>query len=78
MVNCNLYKHVHYKDIWDLHVFLRITMSKYEYSGGQVVFPHFMNKQFNDAISKMCCGIFTNKYNALSGREYLIGFDYGH
>lgn len=72
------YKHVHYKDVWDLYVFIRLEMEKLEYSGGLVVFPHFMSHKFNKAVARMCCGIFTNRYTALSGRTYLLGFDYGH
>jgi hypothetical protein len=72
------YKHVHYKDVWDLYVFIRLEMEKVEYSGGLVVFPDFMSNQFNKAVTRMCCGIFTNRYTALSGRTYLLGFDYGH
>jgi hypothetical protein len=34
--------------------------------------------QFNIAVGKMCCGIFTTEYVLESGKKIFFGFDYGH
>jgi hypothetical protein len=78
IISLDSYKYVHYKDKWEVFVHSSIQLESCEYSGNLIIVSERMQYKFNQAVSKMCCGIHTECFRAISGRKYHIGFDYGH
>ena len=76
--NNKCFEFVHYKDIWDIAVLTSIEMAQLEYSGNLCIYPPSMFNQYIQSVNKMCCGIVQYRHKCVSGREYLIAFDYGH
>jgi hypothetical protein len=79
IIQNDVFKHIHYNDLWDLVTFVNIQMAQSEYSGNLIVVPDFMERKIKEHMDKMCCGIYYGRYTApISKRKYLIAFDYGH
>lgn len=72
-----LFEHAHDDDKLELAVQVAIAESTHEYCGNFRVMPTSMIEEYHDNYNR-CCGITDMTWKCSSGREYLIGFDYGH
>ena len=74
----HVFRHVRQEDLDEVKVAFALMVSDLEYANNYRAFPDTMWDEYELIKRKGCCGSWNTSVRCASGKNYLIGCNFGH